>query len=164
MSTASATDPNAAADAYRLKYRGYTIQLLRHGTQWHLIDGLPCVAGYVVTDGGICNVMPGATWFETVKQAKHGIDCLIAAGGDPSTACKWGPDGLLLDGVDARKFWDLIRQDLPVKEALDEALRVRNRALELLASILKARSPAQCAAIQDAADLLIEQGMLREPA
>lgn len=38
-------------------------------------------SGFVVTDG-VCNVMPGATWFETVAEAMIGIRVYIAANGD----------------------------------------------------------------------------------
>lgn len=32
--------------------------------------------GFIVTDGGIVNVIPGAGWFETVQRAGIGIQCL----------------------------------------------------------------------------------------
>lgn len=54
---------------------------LDFGGQPHLIKGRSVMSGYVVTDG-VCNVMPGACWFETIEQAKHGIDVLIAVRGD----------------------------------------------------------------------------------
>ena len=46
--------------------------------------------GFVVTDG-LCNVMPGATWFQTIPHALHAISCLEASRGDSD------------------KFWRLIR-------------------------------------------------------
>jgi hypothetical protein len=42
-----------------------------------------------------CNVMPGACWFMTIREALHGIRCLVAADGS------------------ADKFWDLVRQERP---------------------------------------------------
>ena len=37
--------------------------------------------GFVVTDG-ICNVMPGATWFRTVEEAMRAIQILVEVDGD----------------------------------------------------------------------------------
>jgi hypothetical protein len=68
--------------------------------------------GYVVTKGG-CNVMPGATWFETMAGAHKGIAALELA---KRIAPK--PDG---DGCDCDIFWMLIELShrefiLPPKE------------------------------------------------
>lgn len=46
--------------------------------------------GFVVTDG-FCNIMPGATWFETVKQAMHSLEVYVSVNGD------------------AKKFWAILR-------------------------------------------------------
>ena len=48
-------------------------------------------SGFVVTDGGIINVMPGATWFRTIREALEAISCLEASNGNSAT------------------FWNMIR-------------------------------------------------------
>lgn len=56
-------------------YRGYTIQPKRDFPPGgYLSNGKVITKGWVVTDGGIVNVMPGATWFYTVKEAIEAID------------------------------------------------------------------------------------------
>lgn len=63
------------------RYRTLFIEPKRDfGTQGFLINGKMVMKGWVVTDG-LCNVMPGATWFQTVKKAKFAIDVLIAVRG-----------------------------------------------------------------------------------
>ena len=79
--------------------------------------------GYVVTKGG-CNVMPGATWFETVPGAHKGIAALELA-----KRIAPQPDG---DGCDGQVFWMLIELShrqflLPAAEQLDsESVSLRN--------------------------------------
>lgn len=65
-----------------MKFKGYTITEKKDfgAGGGHYIDGFFVKHGYVVTDGGIVNVMPGATWFLTVRDAKEAIKDLIAAG------------------------------------------------------------------------------------
>lgn len=66
----------------RIDYRGYTIQpKLDFGGKAHLYAGKVIQRGYVVTPEGqaLVNVMPGATWFESVIEAKVAIDVLIEA-------------------------------------------------------------------------------------
>lgn len=69
-------------------YRGFDIKVKRDfGGMPHWIDGMPCMWGYVVCHGSAqeyagCNAMPGATWFQTVKEAKRAIDVFIEANGD----------------------------------------------------------------------------------
>lgn len=66
-----------------LRYRLFFIEPKRDfGPVGHFIDGKYVKKGWLVTDGGICNVMPGATWFRTIKDAKHAIDVLIAVRGN----------------------------------------------------------------------------------
>lgn len=48
--------------------------------------------GFVVTDGLLTNVMPGATWFRTISEAMDAIAVLNEVNGD-------GP-----------KFWEKIRE------------------------------------------------------
>ena len=47
-------------------------------------------SGFVVTDG-VCNVMPGATWFRSIRAALDGIRCLELSEGNSNL------------------FWSLIR-------------------------------------------------------
>lgn len=61
-----------------------------------LINGKWVRSGFVVTDG-LCNVMPGATWFGTLRQALVGIDCLERS-------------------QDYHEFWKLIRADIEASE------------------------------------------------
>lgn len=95
----------------QIEYRGYNIQVKRDfGGRAHLVDGLPCMWGYVVVKG-ICNVMPGGTWFQTVKSAKQAIDILI----------DHGPDG----------FWETLRDmDAAVAEYSDMWLRAHRAPTE----------------------------------
>ncbi len=59
-------------------YRGYTIEEKKDfGKRPFLIFGFGVTHGYVVTDGGIVNEMPGGCWFLTVHEAMRGIDDLI---------------------------------------------------------------------------------------
>lgn len=48
-------------------------------------------SGFVVTDG-LCNIMPGATWFQTVAEAMRGLRVLIEC------------------DFDAAAFWTAIRR------------------------------------------------------
>lgn len=77
--------------AHSIEFKGFTIKLKRDfGSQWFLIDGMPCMWGYVVTQNGM-NVMPGATWFQTVKDAKQGIEALLQArASQQGEAAFWG--------------------------------------------------------------------------
>lgn len=71
---------------YHRSYKGYDIVVKRDfGSQFFLIDGMPCMWGYVVVIGkdkpfAGCNAMPGATWFQTVKDAIEAIDVLEITG------------------------------------------------------------------------------------
>ena len=49
--------------------------------EW-LIDGKMVKEGFVVTDGGNCNVMPGATWFLTEADAQESLDLWLSVGKD----------------------------------------------------------------------------------
>ncbi len=63
-----------------VEYRGYFITRKKDfGRSPHLIDGFFTDYGFTVGDGPLTNSMPGATWFQTVAEAKQGIDDLIAA-------------------------------------------------------------------------------------
>ncbi len=81
-----------AAQHYQVQYRGHVIGLKRDfGFQFVLLDGMPCMWGYVVTYGADheyagCNSMPGAVWFQTVRDAKHAIDVLVEVGPDNAAA------------------------------------------------------------------------------
>lgn len=60
-------------------YRGYTIEPKKDfGRHGYHIGPFIYESGFVVTDGGIVNVMPGAAWFTTHNEAMRAIDDLIA--------------------------------------------------------------------------------------
>lgn len=83
---------------YSVQYRGFTLHVKGDfGDQPHLIDGLPCAWGYIAVRNG-CNAMPGATWFQTVKDGKRGVDALIQA-----EAMFYAPE------AQAAEFWRLVR-------------------------------------------------------
>lgn len=67
--------PNISID-----YRGYTIVPKRDfGNIAYQSNGCVYRKGYVVIGGEyrICNVMPGGIWFNSIVEAKDGIDTLI---------------------------------------------------------------------------------------
>lgn len=65
-----------------IKYRGYTIKQKMDFTGFlYFHRGFNLREGFVVTDGGIINVMPGAAWFRTPEDAAFAIDDLIIAKG-----------------------------------------------------------------------------------
>ncbi len=102
-SSTGAAQPRSRTDimreAYTVDYRGCTIRVKGDfGDNPFLIDGMPCAWGYVVTRGH-CNVMPGATWFQTVKDAKRGIDALVMAEAMNQN-----------DTMIAEAFWTAIRE------------------------------------------------------
>jgi hypothetical protein len=55
-----------------VKYRGLIITPRREGGKSN---------GFLVTDG-ICNIMPGGCWFETIQEAEQGIRVLKRVAGD----------------------------------------------------------------------------------
>ena len=64
------------------KYRGHEIKpKLDFGEYGYWIDGKYVKKGWVVVKD-YCNIMPGATWFQTVPEAKEAIDLLIAVKGN----------------------------------------------------------------------------------
>lgn len=71
-------------------YRGHQITpKLDFGSgRGHLIKGKWVKKGWVVVKDH-CNVMPGACWFQTIKEAKHGIDVLIKVGGEKNSDAFW---------------------------------------------------------------------------
>lgn len=76
----------------RIEYRGYIIKPKRDfGGSPFYVNGNQYSRGYVVTDGS-CNVMPGATWSESIIGAKALIDCLIES------------------KETGRDFWDILRE------------------------------------------------------
>lgn len=81
-----------------IEYKGYTIRpkLDMGSTPW-LIDGNEYRRGYIVTRDGV-QVMPGATWFHSVLEARVAIDILIDVKGD-------GP-----------AFWHLMREQNGLNE------------------------------------------------
>ena len=64
------------------KYLGYTIQpKMDFGSQFFFIDGKRVSRGWVVTDG-FCNVLPGATWSQTIAGAKKLIVAHVESKGN----------------------------------------------------------------------------------
>lgn len=64
-------------------YKNFIIKPKRDFGQYgFLIDGKMVKEGWVVTDHRNVNVMPGATWFQTIEQSKLAIDVLIKYGED----------------------------------------------------------------------------------
>lgn len=64
------------------KYLSFTIKpKLDFGSQPFLIDGKMVSKGWVVTDG-FCNVLPGATWSQTIAGAKKLITAHIESRGN----------------------------------------------------------------------------------
>lgn len=62
-------------------YKGYIIKSKRDfGEYGFLINGKRVREGFLVVDKRNINVMPGATWFQTIEKAKKGIDVLIKYG------------------------------------------------------------------------------------
>lgn len=82
-------------------YRGFDIMPKRDfGFQPYLSKGKMTMTGFVVGRPMI-NVMPGATWFGTVEEAKQGIDIFIECGGSPEEADA---------KCDAKKFWAIMSE------------------------------------------------------
>lgn len=91
----------------RVTYRGFTIvEKQDFGEHGHLIHGFRVKHGYVVTNGGLCNMMPGATWFQTVNESMEAIDDLIASQG--------------LERVGEHPFWTLNRLRRTAKQRAPE--------------------------------------------
>lgn len=67
------------------KYKNHSIEPKRD-----FDPGMVKQTGFVVVKNG-CNVMPGGCWFNTVKEAKHGINVLLKVKGD------------------ADKFWEIMQ-------------------------------------------------------
>lgn len=66
-----------------ISYKGFSIVArfeVRHNSPYRIQDAHLEIEGYNVTDGGILQVMPGAVWFLTIKEAKEGIDQLLKSG------------------------------------------------------------------------------------
>jgi len=75
---------------YTYRYRGFLIKPKRDFGNGYLSNGRVIKRGWnVVKDG--CNIMPGATWFETPKKAKRAINVLLRVKGD------------------AQKFWEIMQ-------------------------------------------------------
>lgn len=98
-------------------YRGFTIAAKRDFDIGFLIDGFLVRAGYIVTDG-VCEVMPGAVWFQTVQHAMKAIDDLIA-----SQAMPRGPTG-------EHPFWALNRLRGAAEARAPELVRMLEAVVE----------------------------------
>lgn len=97
--------------SYFTNYRGYGISKKQDFGDGYLIDGHKVTEGYIVGDEkGRWNLMPGATWFQTVAAAKAGIDDLIATNeelGRPATSGTGPVEGCSAFNSDA--FWARLR-------------------------------------------------------
>jgi hypothetical protein len=79
-------------------YRGFEIKPT-HFAQPSLIKGKSVSDGFVTVAKG-CNPMPGATWFQTIKEAKLAIDVLLMAG--------YQHDKIDSTGIQGSKFWAIL--------------------------------------------------------
>lgn len=80
----------------KTSYRDYYIETKRdHTGVIGYSEGHNIIQGFVVTNGKLTNVMPGATWFQTVASAKRAIDILI------DVNCRFGAE----TPEAAKAFW-----------------------------------------------------------
>lgn len=101
-----------------VNYRGFTIKEKGDfGSHGHFIRGHHVKHGYVVTDGGIINVMPAATWFLTVDDAMKAIDDLITA------------HNIRREGRSEHPFWALHRFRANAEERAPELALLADRLL-----------------------------------
>jgi len=68
----------------KFEYRGYTIapKLDEEGRDAWLNDTDEYKRGFITVTRNGKNAMPGAIWFHTVPEAKHGIDALVESNGN----------------------------------------------------------------------------------
>lgn len=97
----------------RIEYKGFLLEFKKnlHPNGYRIVEnreGFMVYDGWIVTKGG-CNAMPGATWFRSEARAKHGVDCLLLAGGQPSGFDSTGKY-YRNPNYDNKKFWELVRQ------------------------------------------------------
>lgn len=98
---------------YTYTHRGHQIVPKRDfGTHGHLINGKIVKRGWVVVKDH-CNIMPGATWFQTPSRARHAINVLLRVKGN------------------ADRFWEIM-QPFPYK-------RVGQKSTERDCTIRKGR-------------------------
>jgi hypothetical protein len=65
---------------FKLHYNDYTIEAKKDlGNTPHMISGFGVMEGYVVVKDH-CNIMPGATWFQSVVDARRACDVLDRVG------------------------------------------------------------------------------------
>jgi hypothetical protein len=102
-----------------VSYRGFTIKEKGDfGSHGHYIRGHHVKHGYVVTDGGIINVMPAATWFLTVDDAMKAIDDLITA------------HNIRREGRAEHPFWALHRFRANAEERAPELAMLLQRVMD----------------------------------
>lgn len=91
-----------------LDYRGFFIHPVTFTVQPYYIDGSFVKFGYnVCTADGFINVMPGATWFRSIEDARKGVDVLLEVGGWHALRGKQDPPGF------ATKFWNRMHEVFP---------------------------------------------------
>ena len=135
---------------FNVTYRDHLITHKADFGNGFLIDGMPCTEGYVVTRGGV-NVIPGAGWFLTVKDAKLGIDCLIQSIGiadhfhalfREAKAAQAAAPALVAALQEAESFMRGFEDD-PLQEGINEQLARIRSAIALATPALSelARTP-----------------------
>lgn len=75
------TEMRQRFEAGKLRYKGFTIEAKRdYADVLAYEQGFYIRDGFVVVSGTLTNAIPGAGWFQTVDQAKEGVDILLAVG------------------------------------------------------------------------------------
>ena len=93
-------------------YRGYRIQVVSYKGMPFMVGGRALHWGFIVVHGSGslegCNAGPGATWGETIGEAKTIIDCLHEAGPRPAP-------GVVASAHEHwnKRFWSLMSERRP---------------------------------------------------
>lgn len=99
-----------------IPYKNYIIKPKRDfGTNGFLINGKLVNKGYVVVDKRDVNVMPGATWFQTIKDAKKGINVIIKHGVKNFWFGWKAIEGLPIDKIHKKKPCEMNHEELKTK-------------------------------------------------
>lgn len=97
-----------------LSYCGYTIKPKRDfGKYGFTINGKQVKEGWVVTDGRQWNVMPGATWFQTIESARQAIAAL-------ELSKKIAPED------EGNTFWNLMALVRPAEISLEQPRKLQS--------------------------------------
>ena len=94
-------------------YKGYIIKPKRDFPSYgFLINGKRVHGGFVVTNKHNINVMPAATWFLTIKEAKKGIDVLTKYG-ENDFWTGWKAEEKEMKNIDTKKIYLLAGDGYP---------------------------------------------------